>query len=90
MGSEEWSWGYDDIKERFDANALELEEEVSTELAGRIFSFSFFVERDDFGRRTGPDDENDKVRSRPALRFCFPRSTSFLATVVWSLSSRSN
>lgn len=80
----------DDIEEPFDTRAAEGEPEVFTELVGLVLpSDSFLPEAGWIGREDceACDDsdevlEDDEACSRAALRFCFPRSTPLLATVV--------
>ena len=98
MGTEEEAWGgEDDIEERLDTRACEAEEGVFPELTGLSLTCAPFPDGEAFSSRAGPaagpadvDDDDVEACSRAALRFSFPLSTLFFATVVWSLHARSN
>jgi len=94
MGTVEETCGGVDIEERFDTSALEPEGQAFTALVGSGFvlaSFISFAGGEDFSGRAAREVEDvDEACSRAALRFSFPRSTPFLATVVWSLQAKSN
>ena len=90
MGADEACCDPDDIDERFNAKAFDVEVGGWLEVVGLDLSRGCCLEVDG---RNGPDDreeDDNKPCSRAALRFCFPLSTPFFATVVWSLQARSN
>jgi hypothetical protein len=94
VGTVEEICGVVDIEERFDTSGLEPGREVCTELTGPGFAFASlksFASGEDFSGHADPEvKDDDEACSRWALRFCFLRSTPFLATVVWSLWAKSN
>lgn len=72
---------------------LPEETEVLVELAVLILACTSFFDGEALGGGAVLEDvDEDAVAacSRAARRFCFPLSTPFLATVVWSLQARSN